>query len=104
MQPRPMAETFRPVFPSLRFCIYRLCFTIATGRGGPSTRLVLVVADLFEPVDGLAVELLLDGDMAHRRGWAGAVPVLFAGREPDHVARPDVFDRPALALSPAAAG
>ena len=31
------------------------------------------------------------------------MPVLFAGREPDHVTGPDLLDRPAFALSPAAA-
>ena len=33
----------------------------------------------------------------------GSVPVLLAGRKPDHVARPDLLDRPAPALRPAAA-
>ena len=33
-----------------------------------------------------------------------AVPVLLARREPDDVARPDLLDRPALALHAAAAG
>lgn len=32
------------------------------------------------------------------------MPVLLAGREPDHVARPDFLDRPALTLRPATAG
>ena len=30
--------------------------------------------------------------------------MLFAGRKPDHIARPDFLDRPAPALRPAAAG
>ena len=47
---------------------------------------VLLVADLLHPVDGLAVERFLDGDVRHRRGRRRAVPVLLAGREPDHVA------------------
>ena len=34
---------------------------------------------------------------------AGPVPVLFARREPHHVAGPDFLDRPALPLHPAAA-
>jgi hypothetical protein len=34
----------------------------------------------------------------------GPVPMLLAGRNPDHVARPDFLDRPAPALHPAAAG
>jgi hypothetical protein len=32
------------------------------------------------------------------------MPVLLAGREPDHVARPDLLDGSAFALDPAAAG
>ena len=42
--------------------------------------LILFVADLFHPVDGLAVELFLNGDMGHGRGWRGAMPVLLTGR------------------------
>ena len=52
-------------------------------------------------VDGLAVQRLLDRDVRHRRRRRRAVPVLLAGREPDHVARPDLLDRPAPALRPA---
>src|SRR5215831_11003140 len=37
-------------------------------------------------------------------GRRRAVPVLFARREPDDVARPDLLDRPALALRETAAG
>ena len=53
---------------------------------------------------GLAVELFLDGDVGHGRGRRGAVPVLLARREPDDIAGPDLLDRAALALDPAAAG
>src|SRR3954453_7218413 len=63
---------------------------------------VLLVADLLHPGDGASVELLLNGDVAHGRGRRGAVPVLLPGRKPDHVAWPDLLDRPALALHPAA--
>ena len=69
-----------------------------------SISLVLFVGDVFQPVSGLAVELLLNGDMGHRRGWRGPVPVLLAGRNPDHIARPDFLDRTAPTLYPAAAG
>ena len=65
---------------------------------------ILLVADLLHPVDHLAVELFLNGDVGHGRGRRGAMPVLLAGREPDHVAGPDLLDRAALALHPAAAG
>ena len=41
--------------------------------------LILFVGDVFQPVDGFAVELFLDGDVGHGGGGGGAVPVLFAG-------------------------
>ena len=59
---------------------------------------VLFVADLFHPVNGPAIELLLDGDMRHGCAGCSAVPMLFAGRKPDHIAGPDFFNRPAPAL------
>jgi hypothetical protein len=62
----------------------------------------LFVADLFHPVNHLAVEIFLNGDVRHGRGRRGAMPMLFARRKPDHVARPDFFNRAALALRPAA--
>src|SRR5262245_8016535 len=58
---------------------------------------VLFVADLFHPIGDLAVEPFLNGDVRHRARGRGAVPVLFAGREPDHVARPNLLDGPAPA-------
>src|SRR4051812_37703409 len=65
---------------------------------------VLPVAHVFQPVDDLPVERLLDGDVRHGRGRRGSVPVLLARREPDHVAGTDLLDRAALPLDPAAAG
>src|SRR5258708_3938514 len=59
--------------------------------------LILLVADLFQPIGGLAVECLLNGDVRQSRGGSGPMPVLFAGREPDHVAGMDLFDRSAPA-------
>src|SRR3954469_20117584 len=50
--------------------------------------LVLLVGDVLHPLDHLAVEPLLDGDVGHRRGGRRPVPVLLARREPDHVAGP----------------
>jgi len=64
---------------------------------------VLLDADLFHPVNDLAVELFLYGDVRHGRGWRSAVPVLLAGREPDNITMPDLLDRTAFALSPAEA-
>src|SRR5215217_641542 len=54
-----------------------------------SSRPVLLVGDVLHPVDGLAALLLLDGDVGHGGRGAGPVPVLLAGGEPDHVARPE---------------
>jgi hypothetical protein len=65
---------------------------------------VLLVADLFHPVDDLTVELFGDGDVAHRGRRRRAMPVLFAGRKPDNVTGADFLDRAALALHPAATG
>src|SRR5258708_31665898 len=55
------------------------------------------------PIDNLAVELFLNGNMCHGRRRRGAMPVLLAGREPDHITRPDFLGRTAFALDPAAA-
>src|SRR5690348_11289638 len=65
---------------------------------------VLRVADVLHPVDDLAVERFLDGDVGHRRGRRGAMPVAVARRAEDHVAGADLLDRAVLALRPAAAG
>src|SRR5438270_79780 len=60
--------------------------------------LVLLVADLLHPVHGLVVELLVNGDVGHRGRRRCAVPMLFTRRDPDHVTRPDLLDRPAPPL------
>src|SRR5260370_16126261 len=65
---------------------------------------ILRVAHLLHPIDRTAVERLLNRDMAHRGGTGRAVPMFFAGLEPDHVARTDLLDRAALALRPAEPG
>src|SRR5947208_2541850 len=64
---------------------------------------VLFVANLFHPVGGLPVELVLNGDVRHGRRCRGAVPMLLTRREPDHVPRPNLLDRPSPALCQAAA-
>src|SRR2546430_17462027 len=64
---------------------------------------ILFVADLFHPVDGLAVELFLNGDVRHGRGCRGAVPMFLTRREPDHVPWPNFLDWTTPALYPAAA-
>src|SRR6266436_3733810 len=65
---------------------------------------VLVVADLFHPIDGLPVDLLLNGDMRHSRGWGSTVPMLLARWEPDDIAGVNLLNRTTLTLDPTAAG
>src|ERR1700730_18215635 len=61
---------------------------------------VLVVADLFHPVGAFTVEPFHNGDVGHGRGRRGAVPMLLAGRKPDHVAWPDFLLGTAPSLRP----
>src|SRR3989442_13865399 len=63
---------------------------------------VLLVADLLQPVHDLAIELFLDGDMGHGGSKHGAMPMLFARRAPDNVAPLKNLDRTAPALHQAA--
>src|SRR5918912_1425831 len=84
--------------------------TVRSGRAGARCRsartglaTVLLLGDVLQPVNGLAVERLLDGDVLHRRVGRRAVPVPLAGREPHHVAGADLLDRAALALHETAA-
>src|SRR6266568_6837990 len=66
--------------------------------------LVLFVCDFLHPVDDLAVELFLDGDVGHGGGRRGAMPMLLAWRARDNITRSNDLDRPAPALHIAAAG
>src|SRR2546423_1194376 len=66
--------------------------------------LVLFVADLFHPFDGLAVELFNNGDVRHRPRRSSTVPMLLTRRTPDNIAWPNFLFRTALALYPAASG
>ena len=59
---------------------------------------VLFVGNLFHPVDSLAVERFLDGDVLHRGVRGGAMPVLLARREADDVSGSDLGDRTTIAL------
>jgi hypothetical protein len=61
---------------------------------------VLRVGDLLHPIDGRAVELLLDRDVAHGRRGRGPVPMLLARLKPHDVSRPYLFDRTPVALDP----
>src|SRR5579864_7908058 len=65
--------------------------------------LILFVANVLHPVDNFSIELFLNGDVCHGRSWRGSMPVLLAGRKPDHITRADFFHRPAPSLRAAAA-
>jgi hypothetical protein len=64
---------------------------------------VLLVGDMFQPVDGLAVKSFLNGDVGHGGVGSGAVPMLLSGREPDYVAGMNLFDGTSFMLRPSAA-
>src|SRR2546425_1416919 len=91
MQPSPSAETSRLLLPSLRRCI------------APPDVFVLCVADLLHPVHGFAIELFLNGRVRHGGRCRGAVPVLLAGRNPDHITGANLLDGPSPALRAAGA-
>src|SRR3954454_6489169 len=65
---------------------------------------VLLVGNVFEPIHRLAIELLLHGDVRHRRGRRRAMPVLFAGGKPHNVSGANLFNRSAPALNTAGPG
>src|SRR6266702_2902774 len=79
----PCAERNRAVAP-LRILI-SLPFSIS----------ILLVADLFQPIDVPAVDGFLDGDVAHPGGRRGSMPVLHSGWNAHHIARADFLDRAA---------
>ena len=64
---------------------------------------ILFFAHLFHPIDHLAVQRFLNGDMRHRGCWRGAVRMLFTARTPRDITWPDFLDRPAFALHPSEA-
>jgi hypothetical protein len=66
--------------------------------------LVLFVTDVLHPIDNLSVFLFLNGDVRHGRRRCCAVPMLLSGREPNDISGPDLLDRAAPSLRPAAAG
>jgi hypothetical protein len=61
---------------------------------------ILFICDVLHPLDRLSVEGLLNGDVGHGCRGRPAVPVLFSGREPDHIAWADFLDGAALSLRP----
>jgi len=77
---------------------------VAQRPKGANLSEVLLVADLLQPFDCVAIFRFLDGDMRHRRGCRGAVPVLLSGRSGDDVAGTGFLFRFAPALRPAEPG
>jgi hypothetical protein len=65
---------------------------------------ILLVADLFHPLNDFAVEIFGDGKVGHGGSGRSAMPMFFAGRKPNDIAGSDFFDRATLALRPAATG
>jgi hypothetical protein len=66
-------------------------------------REIVFIADRLHPLDVLAIERFLDGDVRHRRRGGRTVPMLVARRAPDDIARADLHLLLAFALRPAAA-
>src|SRR6516164_3759324 len=64
--------------------------------------LVLLVGDLFHPINSLSVDALLNGNVCHGCCCGCTMPVLFARRKPDHITRMYLFDRSSFTLHPAA--
>src|SRR2546430_11924030 len=71
---------------------------------GSKSTLVLLIADVFHPVDNFSIELFLNGDVGHGGGRRSSVPMFFAGRKPDAIAGANPLDRPAFPPGPAPAG
>ena len=65
---------------------------------------VLVIGNVFEPVDGAAVDEGLDGDVGHRGLGGAAMPVLDPGWSPDDIAFGDALLVPAPLLHPPVTG
>ena len=65
--------------------------------------LVLFVGDVLHPIDDLAVQPFLNGDVSHGRGWRGPMPMFLSRREPNHIAGVDFLYRAAFSLNPSAA-
>src|SRR5215207_8942585 len=91
--PRPWLEYSLIALPSPARRPHRLARQPARGGAGCSPRsgAILRVADVFQPVDDLAVERFRNRDVRPRYGWRRAVPVLLAGPEPNDIARLDLL-------------
>ena len=68
-----------------------------------SLSVILLVRDLFHPVNNFSVERFLNSGMCHRDSRASAMPVLLIRFEPDHITWSDFFNRASPFLNPAGA-
>ena len=99
---------------SLRADLCFLCFLLfdVSGIRFPKSRhscfyfllstflLVLLIADVFHPLNDFSIQSLLNGYMRHRRSRTCAMPMFLLRPKPDHITWPDFLDRTALALNP----
>ena len=67
------------------------------------TLAVLLVAHMLHPIDVLAIEFFLNGNVRHSRCRSRTMPMLLARCKPDHIAWPDLFDSAVPALCQATA-
>src|SRR5207237_4656948 len=65
---------------------------------------ILLITDVFHPIDDFAVERFLNGNVRHRRRRRRTVLMFFFRLKPDHIAWPDFLYRAAPALNPPKAG
>jgi hypothetical protein len=61
-------------------------FWLSTINYQQSTSAILLIVYLFHPIDRLAVQRLLNGDVRHRDRRRRALPMLFTARKPDYIA------------------
>ena len=64
---------------------------------------ILVVTNLFHPVNRFAIEVFLDGHMRHGCGRRSAVPMFLTWRDRDHISWSNFLTRSAPTLHPTAA-
>jgi hypothetical protein len=65
-----------------------------------SALVILLVADLLQPIDGFPVESFLNRYVAHGGRRRRTMPVLYPGAKPDDIARIDVSNLSTLHLRP----
>lgn len=68
------------------------------------SRLVLLAADLFQPVNHFAIEVFLNGNVRYDRGGRGALSVFLAGRKPYQVGGMNLLNWAAFARRASTAG